>query len=490
MSMDLSLVGGGGGSVGYLDSINNAAANSPLSTAQKAQYVTQFLEKHIHRKLVASESRVLRRKQLNEYMSKIDDKQKKEVEKKFVLDGTRSLRLSRRRISVDDFRTVAVIGRGAFSEVRLVRKKDSKELFAMKIMEKEEMLLRGQVEHILQERKLMSKVMRMYYRNIGRGLQSQPTWLVPQLHWAFQDAKNLYLVMDFLAGGDLVNVLMKHDKLTEDQTRFYIAEIALALNFIHELGYAHRDLKPDNILLERSGHIRIADFGLCKKIFESNSSSNAYSSGEEDDIGLEDEKNSSVPKHMRLKSVVGSPDYCAPELVESIDGYGPECDYWSLGCIVFECILGYPPFYCDDADPMATWKKIIDWKNHLYIPAEANVSPEARDLIEKLICEAPKRLTFDKLRGHPFFKSINWDTIRKSDPPIVPRVENETDTQNFDEFHDIKITTLPEIRLYTHRMAPHDIAFAEFDFRKPDVPSHSNSSVMNLFYLPSENRPL
>jgi serine/threonine kinase 38 len=259
-----------------------------LSSVQKAQYTKNFLEKHIHRKLAQADNRISRRKQLDEYLAKVDDKQKKEVEKKFILDATRSLRSSRRRISVDDFRTVAVIGRGAFAEIRLVRKKDSKELFAMKIMEKQEMVLRGHVDHVLVERKFMSKVMRMHNRNIGRGLQATPVWLVPQLHWAFQDAKNLYLVMDFLPGGDLVNILMKHDKLNEDQTRFYIAEIAQALNFIHELGYAHRDLKPDNILIEKSGHVRIADFGLCKKIIKSDPKFPGYSSGEEDLV--DDEK--------------------------------------------------------------------------------------------------------------------------------------------------------------------------------------------------------
>jgi serine/threonine kinase 38 len=158
-----------------------------------------------------------------------------------------------KKMSVLDFETLTIIGRGAFGEVRVCRKKDDKQVFAMKIMKKTEMLKKNQVQHIRAERDVLA-------------LADNP-WVV-KLQYSFQDDKNLYLVMEYLPGGDLMTILMKYDILTEEQTRFYIAETANAINSVHALNYVHRDLKPDNILLDRQGHVKLSDFGLCKA-FES-----------------------------------------------------------------------------------------------------------------------------------------------------------------------------------------------------------------------------
>lgn len=132
-------------------------------------------------------------------------------------------------------------------------------------------------------------------------------------------------------------------------------------------------------------------------------------------------------------STVGTPDYIAPEVFAQT-GYGQECDWWSLGVIMYECLVGYPPFYAED--PMSTCRKIVNWKKTLVFPDEAKLTPESRDLITKLICDNSKRLTFEQIQSHPFFRSVDWNHIRQTRAPIVPTVTSDIDTQNFDRFEE------------------------------------------------------
>ena len=159
-----------------------------------------------------------------------------------------------KKMNVNDFETLTTIGRGAFGQVRICRKKDDKLVYAMKIMKKTEMLKKNQVAHIRAERDVLA-------------LADNP-WVV-KLHFSFQDDKMLYLVMEYLPGGDLMTILMKYDILTEEQTRFYIAETALAIASVHSLNYVHRDLKPDNILLDKDGHVKLSDFGQLHNTLQS-----------------------------------------------------------------------------------------------------------------------------------------------------------------------------------------------------------------------------
>eukprot|EP00475_Leptophrys_vorax_P000765 TRINITY_DN1041_c0_g1_i1.p1 TRINITY_DN1041_c0_g1~~TRINITY_DN1041_c0_g1_i1.p1 ORF type:complete len:391 (+),score=101.63 TRINITY_DN1041_c0_g1_i1:127-1299(+) len=330
----------------------------------------------------------------------------------------------KKRYSVNDFAKVKTIGRGAFGEVQVVRMKSNGQIYAMKIMNKAEMVKKNQVQHIRAERDLMV-------------LMDNP-WIV-KLLYSFQDEKNLYLVMEFLQGGDLMTILMRLDILSEEQTRFYIAETAMAIHTVHQSQYVHRDLKPDNILLTKDGHVKLSDFGLCKA-FE-NEPSEFYTKyhGQateaekpENAAGLGPEKPVHYKRDRKLAfSTVGTPDYIAPEVFAQT-GYGYECDWWSLGVIMYECLVGYPPFYADE--PMQTCRKIVNWKRTLAFPAEACLSPEAEDLMRKMICGHDERMTFDQIRIHPFFASIDWDKLQEMEPPIVPNVKGEDDTQNFDDF--------------------------------------------------------
>lgn len=257
--------------------------------------------------------------------------------------------------------------------------------------------------------------------------------------------------MEFLPGGDLMTILMNKDILTLEQTRFYVAELAIAINSVHELNYVHRDLKPDNVLLDKRGHLKLTDFGLSKsfkskstpflKVYEAAQKQSTPLSG-----GNTDQKamHTGYKNHMKNKgkkgnekkmaySTVGTPDYIAPEVFAQT-GYGHECDWWSLGVIMYECLVGYPPFYADE--PMSTCRKIINWKQTLVFPGEAPLSDESVDLIKGLICDSSSRLTFEHIKAHPFFEGVNFDTIRQSEAPIIPVVSKEDDVSNFDQFKD------------------------------------------------------
>jgi len=238
-----------------------------------------------------------------------------------------------------------------------------------------------------------------------------------------------------------MTILMREDILTEDQTRFYMAELALAIYSVHKLGYVHRDLKPDNVLVAKDGHMKLTDFGLAKA-YETEEADPKISKWQTKDAftGPKPSASSRPQDKGKFKrdrklmySTVGTPDYIAPE-VFSQKGYGKECDWWSLGVIMYECLVGYPPFYAEE--PLQTCRKIVNYQRTLKIPPEAGLSRESKDIIFKLICSAKRRLTFPQIRIHPFFRGIDWRHMRKYKPPFLPDVKHDTDTTHFDDFEE------------------------------------------------------
>ena len=270
-----------------------------------------------------------------------------------------------------DFEPLKIIGRGAFGEVRVCRDRKTREVVAIKKMKKNEMIYKNQVAHVRAERDILA-------------LAKNP-WIV-ELKCSFQDEKFLYLVMEFLQGGDLMTLLMEKDILSEEESCFYIAETILAVESVHKLNYIHRDLKPDNLLIGRDGHVKLSDFGLCKHVeIRPRNQERVHENIRRDGLGNQDTGNVSgmnrnlYNKRVEYKrsrklaySTVGTPDYIAPEVFGQA-GYNETVDWWSVGAILFEMLVGYPPFFSDE--PSVTCQKILHWRKTLQIPTEVNLSP-------------------------------------------------------------------------------------------------------------------
>ncbi|CAH1233606.1 CIT [Branchiostoma lanceolatum] len=349
------------------------------------------------------------------------------------------------RPSLTDFETKTVIGRGHFGEVQLVRERCTGDMYAMKVLKKSDILSQESVAFFEEERDIMAKAC--------------SPWIT-SLQYAFQDTASLYLVMDFHPGGDLLNLLSRHDDVFEEKmAQFYLAEMVQALHCLHLMGYVHRDVKPDNILIDRTGHIKLADFGSAARI--------------------------SKQQTVEARMPVGTPDYIAPEVLMSMNGssqdYGVGCDWWSLGVVAYEMLFGDTPF--SDESVVKTYSNIMNHKVSLKFPGETRVSKEAKELIQCLCCESRDRLSYEEITCLPFFTRVDWSNLRDSVPPYVPVVGCEDDTSNFERFEpELRLPNVELFRSQRGQISGKDLPFVGFTFIKDlsgPLTRHRSTAAVN-----------
>ncbi|CCC67202.1 hypothetical protein NCAS_0A06440 [Naumovozyma castellii] len=299
----------------------------------------------------------------------------------------------KRHYGPNDFEVLRLLGKGTFGQVYQVKKKDTKRIYAMKVLSKKVIVKKNEVAHTIGERNIL----------VTTATKASP--FIVGLKFSFQTPTDLYLVTDFMSGGELFWHLQKEGRFTEERAKFYIAELVLALEYLHDNDIVYRDLKPENILLDANGNIALCDFGLSK-------------------ADLKD----------RTNTFCGTTEYLAPELLLDEAGYTKMVDFWSLGVLIFEMCCGWSPFFAEDNQKM--YQKIAFGK--VKFPRDV-LSPEGRSFVKGLLNRNPKhRLgAIDdgrELRAHPFFADIDWDALRekKIPPPFKPHLVSETDTSNFD----------------------------------------------------------
>uniref|UniRef100_A0AAY4E515 Citron Rho-interacting kinase n=1 Tax=Denticeps clupeoides TaxID=299321 RepID=A0AAY4E515_9TELE len=296
-----------------------------------------------------------------------------------------------------DFEVRGLVGRGHFADVQVVREKATGDVYAMKVMDKAFLRMQENVAYYNEERAVLT-------------MNNSP-W-IPQLQHAFQDKDNVYLVMEYLPGGDLMGLMNRYEEqFDESMAQFYLAELVQAIQTVHQMGYVHRDVKPENVLIDRTGHIKLADFGSAAKLSTNKT------------VGA-----SRLP--------VGTQDFLAPEVLAAVNSggqssYGPECDWWSLGVIAYEMLYMKSPFA--DGTPTKTIHNIMNFQHYLKFPNEAKVSRQFVDLVQSLLCGVRDRIGYEGLCCHPFFTTVDWNSLRQALPPFVPTLRAEDDTSNFEE---------------------------------------------------------
>lgn len=346
--------------------------------------------------------------------------------------------LRKRRIKPKhkDFEMVTQVGQGGYGQVFLARKKDTREICALKILNKKLLVKLDETRHVLTERDILTN--------------ARSDWLV-KLLYAFQDSEKVFLAMEFVPGGDFRTLLNNTGYLIPPHARFYLSEMFAAVNSLHDLGFTHRDLKPENFLIDSGGHIKLTDFGLAAGTV----SNERIESMRVKLANLQHLDHYEVPSklmyerqkifkqsqghHHLANSIVGSPDYMALEVLEG-KNYDFTIDYWSLGCMLFEALCGYPPFSGSKQDE--TYYNLKHWKSALRRPQTRDgryvFSDRTWALITKLIASPTNRLrNFKQLRVQPYFDEIqDWNTLRTRTPPFIPQLDNEEDAGYFDDFED------------------------------------------------------
>eukprot|EP01130_Rhizamoeba_saxonica_P009661 TRINITY_DN3938_c0_g3_i1.p1 TRINITY_DN3938_c0_g3~~TRINITY_DN3938_c0_g3_i1.p1 ORF type:complete len:494 (+),score=104.83 TRINITY_DN3938_c0_g3_i1:121-1482(+) len=328
-------------------------------------------------------------------------------------------------ISIRDFEILKPISRGAFGRVYLAKKKKTNELYAIKVLKKVDIVGRNMFPAVKTERDAMAKSKNPF---------------VVKLTWAFQSDDYIYLVMEYLIGGDLGALLHNFVYFDETMAVKYVAMIVLSLEYLHSIGIVHRDLKPDNILVSDTGHLKLTDFGLSRigLIDQQTPQTMEVRPDPLFDLSTSVEKN--YEEEDSDKRIIGTPDYLSPEILMGY-GYGPEGDWWALGIITFEFLVGYPPF--NDSEPELIFQNIIHAHDTFKWPPDIDleISPASKDFVERLLDPNPEtRLGsgengIQDIKSHPFLEEVKWDTLYEEpmDDAFVPHPIDNRDTSYFDD---------------------------------------------------------
>ena len=322
----------------------------------------------------------------------ISKQNKEEIQKR---KGTLTMFSSHKTINevkLEDFKILKVIGRGSFGKVCLVEYLPTNEIFAMKSLKKDILIEEEQIESTLLEKEILQNIDHQF---------------LCKLIFYFQTEDRIFFVMPFLSGGELFQHLKKFKRFSEEMVRFYGAQIAIALQYLHDKKIIYRDLKPENILLDEKGYLCLVDFGMAKKL----------------------------EYNKKALSFCGTPEYLAPEIIKG-EGYDENIDWWSLGIILYEMICGVPPFYDDNLNKIY----YLIQNTEVSFPHNIYLSDDVKDIIFNLLKKDVKeRLGYSsgivEIKNHSFFKGINFQDIenKKIEAPFIPKIDNSTDVQNFDE---------------------------------------------------------
>ncbi|KAI9493515.1 kinase-like domain-containing protein, partial [Zychaea mexicana] len=298
-------------------------------------------------------------------------------------------------IELSDFQLLRTLGTGSFGRVRLCRSIHNNRYYAVKIMNKAELFYLKQMRHTNSERQTLMQIVHPFIVNL----------------WGtFQDTNYLYMVMDFIPGGELFSMLKSKNCLKPHEAKFYAAETLLTLGYLHSCNIVYRDLKPENILLDREGHIKLTDFGFAKRVPD------------------------------RTYTICGTADYLAPEVIRS-NGYNKTADYWAFGIFIFEMMAGYTPF--QDEDTLRGYEKIL--RCNIKYPLQFD--KQVRDLLMRLLTTNISSRLGSRARGcldimeHPWFATVDFELLahRKIQPPYIPKFKEggkEDDTSCYDVYDE------------------------------------------------------